>query len=115
MDVATLREVGHHQVVADQELEFSGLVLVQAETPGDAASEDRTLLRVPAAEALAAVVQKDAENQKFRLVDVAHGLREQRRQLRALAAAQSFEFPDTHERVLVHRVDVVLVVEHETA
>ena len=109
VDVASLCDVRHREVVGDEELERRRGGARQVEAPSELLDERYPLRHVPVALGLADVVKQHAQHQQIGPLDLAEHLGRAFRFGR-LARRQRLEVLDGEKRVLVRRELVVGVV-----
>ena len=112
VEVAPLRHLPHHQVLADQELDPPDVLLRDPQAAADGHRQAGADLAVRAAVGLADVVEQRAGGQRHRPGHRAHRLGRHRELIGVVATAERVQPPDRVERVLVDGVDVIDVVLH---
>ena len=110
--VTLLRDLGHHQMVADEEHDQVDFLAVQSKPLRHFRGQAGAALMMVMAVALADVVQQQRKEHERQLVEFAHDLGEQGSGILELAGAQAFELAHRNQRMPVNGVDMVEVVQN---
>ncbi len=78
VQISTLGDVRHLQMVLDQELQTLAVFAIQSQSPGDGRNHRRTATAVVIATAFADIVKQNRQQQQLTLLDIVGNLSQQR-------------------------------------
>ena len=110
--VTFLRDLRHHQMVADQEHDQIDFLAVESKALRDFGGQAGAALVMVVAVALADVVQQQREEYQRQVRELARDLGEQGSGILEFSSAQTFELAHGDQRMTVNCIDVVEVVQH---
>ena len=112
VEVTLLRDLRHHQVIADEEHDQIDFLVVESEALRHFRRQARAALMMVVAVALADIVEQQREEDERQMRQLARDLGEQRGGVLELARAQAFELAHRNQRMPVDGVDMVEVVQN---